>query len=107
MTNGDRSLCTEVLRIFAEGNKSTLLRLVFREQEGWQVGYPQTGVVWSTEGATSYNLNRPAVVSSIIGYAVPEIWDPDTMQSITVDDAIPILGASNAPTGTPTSTGQT
>ncbi|MEZ4445101.1 MAG: hypothetical protein R3B72_38870, partial [Polyangiaceae bacterium] len=43
--NGGRTLCTEVLRIFAEGNKSALLRLVFPEQDGWQVGYPRAGVV--------------------------------------------------------------
>ena len=84
--------------MFAEGNKKAVLQITFREKPGWQVGYPEDGVVWSTTDSKSYNLNRPAVVRALICFMLRSEWDPDGGgAAVDVVDGIPLLASSDAP----------
>lgn len=68
--------CAERLTVYREGFKKSPLRVSFRQHDTWQVGYPEQGVIWSTQDKTSYNLNRPAIVASIIQQMIGAGWLP-------------------------------
>ena len=86
--------------MFAEGSQKAVLQITFREQPGWQVGYPEDGVIWSTADAKSYNLNRPAVISALIKFMLQSQWDPDGVGgAVEVADGIPLFSSSGAPEG--------
>jgi hypothetical protein len=92
--------CEELLRVFAEGNKKAGLQINFCEKTGWQVGYPEEGVVWSSTDSKSYNLNRPAVVRALIIFMLHSGWDPHRGGgAVNVHDGIPLLASSEAPVG--------
>jgi len=68
--------CAERLTVYREGFKKSPLRISFHQHDTWQVGYPERGVIWSTQDQTAYNLNRPAIVASIIQQMVGAGWSP-------------------------------
>lgn len=69
--------CAEVLTIYREGHKRYPLRIQFTESDEWLAGYPQAGVLCRTKDGAIYNLNRPAVVSSLIRWLLASGWNPD------------------------------
>ena len=86
--------------MFAEGNKVAVLQITFRERSGWHVGHPEQGVVWSSVDSRSYNLNRPAVVKSLIAFVLQADWDPHGGGgAVEVADGIGLLASSGAPIG--------
>jgi hypothetical protein len=94
--------CEERLVIFAEGFKAGPVRLSFRQDAEWEVGYPAAGVIWSKLRDKSYNLNRPAVVAAVIEYMVKTGWEPRSSRRPLEVDGFTILDKTGAPPEPPT-----
>lgn len=102
--------CMEQLTVYLEGHKNSFLRVEFHRGDHWEVGYPETGVLWM-KGVPKrqYNLNRPAVVRAIVDHMLLNGWAPSTSSSpFCISDGFPQLFASKAPfeiwTGPPQAT---
>lgn len=103
--------------IFLLDHKQTPLELHFREVDNpllthtkadlyWCVGYPASGVIWqfnqaeSQQATITINLNRPAVISSLITYFLQNGWAPRAgNKPMVVQTALTLLEIVDLPKG--------
>lgn len=97
--------CTEKVTVYLEGFKRAPLYLFFNaadnqlilddpEKERWCIGYPEDGVIWLNtvnpltpgEACKEFNLNRPAVIETLIRHYLQNGWDPRTIVKPFVDN---------------------
>lgn len=111
--------CTEKVTVYLEGFKRAPLYLFFNEadnrlfkddleKEKWCVGYPEDGVIWlykykpplppgqvysqEEQQTAEFNLNRPAVIETLIRHYKNQGWNPKTAIKSFIDDtALKIL----------------
>ena len=68
--------------------------MVFRQNDEWEAGYPDAGVLWSKVDSRTFNLNHPAVVAAIVTHMLENGWAPETSTSpLDVSDGFEILNA--------------
>lgn len=111
------SSAVEKVIIYLENHKKSPLHLHFKEEdnlnykdiskEKWCVGYPDTGVIWlykvsptPASNVIHINLNRPAVIASLIQYFIQNAWYPkDEQKPLIVEDALKLLDKIALPNG--------
>ena len=84
--------CREVFTAYLEGRKATPLRIAFTDGAGRHAGYPERGVVWTSDDRDAANLNTPSVARRLIERARALGWQPETMRAPwVVDDGFALL----------------
>ena len=120
LTDFELSQCVEKVTVYLEGYKKAPLQLSFREEdnllfkkdlekERWCVGYPDDGVIWLAKPRADkqpqtehidINLNRPAVIATLIKYFIVNGWHPkDTTRPFIVPNALKYLDIIELPLG--------
>ncbi len=105
--------CIEKVTIYLDGYKKSPLYLLFRDEdnqllqhnnkdEKWCIGYPDSGVIWrstnsvkldSKKAHTEINLNRPAVIATLIKYFITTEWHPTiSKKPLIKENALLLIG---------------
>ena len=110
------SPCVEKVIIYAEGNKKSPLRLLFKSDDNkhqqavgatdtWCLSGAGAGVIWSFLASSPINskifinFNRPAVIAELILYFLANGWKPDSsIHAFEVPDALAYLNRVKFPT---------
>lgn len=116
----EHSKCVEKVIIFLDGFKNSPLHLLFREddnalfkpnleEEKWCVGYPEQGVIWLYKPEkdlkpqkvnVEVNLNRPAVIATLIKHYTENGWNPRlTKKPLVIEDALTMIEHLDLPKG--------
>jgi hypothetical protein len=75
----DQRTCREVFSAFREGHKAAPLRIEFTSSAVDQAGYPEKGVVWTTdEPSRTANLNTPAIAATLVREGLRRGWKPES-----------------------------
>lgn len=119
LTEFEHAKCVEKVVIYLAGYKKSPLQLSFREEdnlsikadvekEKWCVGYPNDGVIWlyqykpalpqitsnawNQQPTIQINLNRPAVLATLIRYFLQTDWKPkENTSPQVIEDALKFL----------------
>lgn len=73
--------CREVFSAFREGYKAAPLRIEFTGGTIDQAGYPEKGVVWTTdEPRRTANLNTPSIAAALVREGLRRGWSPERLR---------------------------